>query len=205
MMKQQIRFFESLTRLKRLEYKPIILLLNKTDALEQLITIEPISDYFEDYTAGANCFHACQFFADKFAESDRRADGNLRIYGTCAAEENCFRGTLQSLQARPLRHNKKKRSNKLGGEASIHNPVALSYVEMLREQYEETFSKTLYQSQAAREKLPPISNRTLFEKARRKQDLQGPSYSAKEGEAFASAQRGKFIALRALLTRGTYV
>ena len=106
MMKQQIRFFESLTRLEIVKYTPIILLLNKTDALEQLITKEPISDHFEDYTAGASCFDACQFFAFKFAECDRRAVGNLRIYGTCAVQESGFREILKDLQGRPYQYNK---------------------------------------------------------------------------------------------------
>lgn len=105
-MEQQIRFFASFTGLKKVRDVPIILLLNMTDVLEQLITIRPISDYFEDYTGGANCFQACRFFANKFAESDQRVVGNLRIYGTCAVEESSFQGTLKSLQNRP--HNEEK-------------------------------------------------------------------------------------------------
>ena len=99
-MEQQIRFFESLTRQKLLSYVPIILFLNMTDILERLITIRPISDYFEDYTGGANCFQACQFFADKFAKSDQRMSGDLRIYGTRAVEGGCFRETIKCLRNR---------------------------------------------------------------------------------------------------------
>ena len=103
-MKQQIRIFEYITRLKIFKDIPIIILLNKTDVLEQLITKNPISDYFQEYTAGANCFEACKFFADKFAKSDCRLDGDLRIYRTCAVQESCFQETLEEL---------------LGGEASV--------------------------------------------------------------------------------------
>lgn len=94
MMKQQIRLFESLTRLKMYKNVPIVILLNKTDVLGQLITTRPISDYFYEYSAGPTCFHACQFFADKFANSDRRENGDLRIYGTCAVHESGFREVL---------------------------------------------------------------------------------------------------------------
>ena len=72
MMQQQILTFASLTRLKEVRDVPIILILNMTDVLEQLITTRPISDYFEDYTGGANCLEARRFFANKFAKSDRR-------------------------------------------------------------------------------------------------------------------------------------
>ena len=91
-MEQQIQFFASLTGLEKVCDVPIILLLNMTDVLAQLITIRPISDYFEDYTGGASCVQACRFFANKFAKSDRRMMGNLRIYGICAVEESSFRG-----------------------------------------------------------------------------------------------------------------
>ena len=95
MMKQQIRTFASLTWLKEVRDVPIILLLNQTDILERLITIRPLSEYFEDYTGGANLFHACQFFADKFARSDQRVLGNLRIYGTCAVDQDCLKVPLK--------------------------------------------------------------------------------------------------------------
>ena len=145
MMKQQIRFFESFTRLKTVQDVPIVLLLNKTDVLEHLITIRPISDYFEDYTAGANCFHACEFFADKFAKSDHREVGNLGIYGTCAVEENCFRVIFKGLQNRPYRYNEMDSSNILGGEASIDNPVAKPSVDkLLRKHNEDSLSQALY-------------------------------------------------------------
>lgn len=157
-MKQQIRFFESLTREKIFEDAPIILFLNKTDVLEQLITIKPVSDYFEEYTAGADCFRACQFFADKFAKSDHRAGGSLRIYGTCAVEESCFRGTLNGLRNRRYRYNGMDSSNRLGGEARIFNPVAkTSGDKMLRRHNEERFSKELYLFRSPRDG-PPLSN-----------------------------------------------
>ena len=94
MMQQQIRFFESLTRLDVVEHVSIILLLSQAELLERLITVGPISEYFEDYTGGADCFEACQFFAEKFAKSDQRVVGNLRIYATFAIEESCFQGPL---------------------------------------------------------------------------------------------------------------
>ncbi|KAK0511561.1 hypothetical protein JMJ35_006134 [Cladonia borealis] len=147
MMKQQIRFFEYLTRLRKFDDVPIIILLNKTDMLEQLITTRPISDYFTGYTAGANCFQACQFFADKFVKSDHRAVGDLRIYGTCAVQESGFRETLEELQNRPNGYNETVPSNRLEGEglARIYNPVTKRSVEkMLRKCYEESFPKTLY-------------------------------------------------------------
>lgn len=144
-MKQQIGFFESLTRLGSVEDVPIIILLNKTDILEQLITARPISDYFEDYTAGANCFQACQFFADKFAKSDHRAVRILRIYWSCAVEENSFRWIFKSLQNTPHRYNGTDPSNILGGEVSIDKPVAETSVnEMLRKHNEEKLSKEPY-------------------------------------------------------------
>ena len=128
-MQQQIRFFESLTRLEIVKYVPIILLLNQTDVLERLITIRPISEYFEDYTGGANCFYACHFFADKFAKSDQRMFGNLRIYGTCAVDQDCFEGTLEGLESRSPRYN--------GTDRSVSNSVAKPPVD---ERYEESFS-----------------------------------------------------------------
>ncbi len=158
MMKQQIRFFESLTRLKVVKDVPIILLLNKTDVLKQLITIRPISDYFEEYTAGANCFHACQFFADKFAKSRHRAAGNLQIYATCAVEESTFRGILEGLQKRPRSYYGTEPSNRLGGEAIIHKPVAEPSVEkMLRKHNEERLPKSLYHPQSSQDTTPPVS------------------------------------------------
>lgn len=139
-MQQQIRFFASLTGLEEVRDVPIILLLNMTDVLEQLITIRPISDYFEDYTGGANCFQACQFFANKFAKSDRRVVGNLRIYGTCAVEESSFQGTLKGLQNRP--HKSK------GADPRIPNPETPPPVdEKIRRHNEERFSKPVYDPQ----------------------------------------------------------
>lgn len=138
-MDQQIRTFAALTRLKEVRDVPIILILNMTDVLEQLITTRPISDYFEDYTGGANCFQACRFFANKFAQSDRRFVGNLRIYGTCAVEESSFRGTLKCLQSRP---------HKSEGADLMHinfqaPPPANEKISRL---YEEKFSKPLNDS-----------------------------------------------------------
>ena len=130
MMEHQIRFFASLTGLKKVRDVPIILLLNQTDVLERLITIRPISEYFEDYTGGANFFHACQFFADKFARSDQRVLGNLRIYGTCAVDKDCFEGTLEGLQSLRYRYN--------GTDPSVFNPVAKPPVD---KRNEESFSK----------------------------------------------------------------
>lgn len=128
-MKQQIRFFESLTRLRMVEYVPIILLLNQTDVLERMITTRPISDYFEDYTGGANCLQACQFFAKKFAASDQRVMGSLRIYATCAVEERSFRGTLKCLLNQ-------------GGNPSISIPLTeLRVDEEIRMDNEEIFVK----------------------------------------------------------------
>ena len=159
MMKQQIEFFEYLTRLTRFDNVPIIILLNKTDMLEQLINTRPISDYFKEYTAGANCFQACKFFADKFVKSCHRAVGDLRIYGTCAVQESGFREILEELQNRSYGYNETVPSNRLEWEglARIYNPVTKSSVEkMLRKYYEEGFPKTLYRSRAAREELPPF-------------------------------------------------
>ena len=159
-MKQQIEFFEYLTRLTKFDDVPIIILLNKTDLLEQLITTRPISDYFEEYTAGANCFQACKFFADNFVKSCHRAVGDLRIYGTCAVQESDFRETLEELQNRPNGYNETVPSNRLEGEGlgRIYNPVTKRSVEkMLRKYYEEGFPKTLYRSRATREELPPVS------------------------------------------------
>ena len=145
MMKHQIRFFDSLTRLVKVRDIPIILLLNKTDVLERLITIKPISDYFEDYAAGANCFHACQFFADKFAKSDRRENGDLRIYGTWAVHQSGFLQIIKDLHNLPRSYNETDPWNRLGGEASIHNPVAKpSMVQMLGKHNEEGFSRRKY-------------------------------------------------------------
>ena len=136
-MQEQIQIFASLTGLKKVRDVPIILLLNQTDVLERLITMRPISDYFKDYTGGANCFQACRFFANKFAESDQRVVGNLRIYGTCAVEESSFRGTLISLQSRP--HKSK------AADPSIFNPEAPPPAdEKISKRYEEKFSKPLY-------------------------------------------------------------
>ena len=135
-MQRQIFTFAGLTRLGEVSGVPIILLLNMTDVLEQLMTIRPISDYFKDYTGGANCFQACRFFANKFAISDKRVVGNLRIYGTCAVEESSFRGTLKSLQNRP--HKSK------GADPSIFNPEAPPPAdEKISRHYEEGFSKPL--------------------------------------------------------------
>ena len=127
-MKQQIRFFETLLQRGTIKDKPIILLLNKTDLLEQLITTKPISKYFEDYTGGANCLRACQFFAEKFAKCDYRAVGDLRIYKTCAVEANYFRGIFKDLPNDSPSYIGTN-PNRLEDEGSedegnIHNPVA---------------------------------------------------------------------------------
>ena len=157
-MEQQIRIFEFLTRLKIFKDVPIILLLNKTDVLEQLITIKPISNYFGEYTAGANCFHVCQFFADKFAKSDRRPVGDLRIYGTCATQESGFRETLEILQNIPRSFKETDPSDKPEGEASIHNPVAKPSVdEMLHKHNEEFFLGRNYRALSPQDMTPPIS------------------------------------------------
>ena len=155
MMKQQIRFFESLTRQKIFEDVPIILFLNKTDVLKRLMTVRPISDYFEEYTAGANSFRACQFFADKFAKSDHRAFGKLQIYGTCAVEKTSFQGMLKGLKSPPCCYEGMDPSNRLGGEAITHNPVAEPYVEkLLRKHNEERDTKSLYHPQSSRDTTP---------------------------------------------------
>ena len=133
-MEQQIRFFASLTGLKKVRDVPIILLLNMIDVLAQLITTRPISDYFKDYTGGASCSQACRFFAEKFATSDRRVMGNLRIYGICAVEQSSFRDTIRSLQSRPHRLK--------GADPSILNPEAPPPVDEKIRRYNE--EKPLY-------------------------------------------------------------
>lgn len=157
-MKQQIRIFEYITRLKISKDIPIILLLNKTDVLEQFLTKDPISDYFQEYTAGANCFQACKFFADKFAKSDCRLDGDLRIYGTCAVQESCFQETLEELQILSRSDYETDPSDILGGEASVQNPVSKpSMDKMLRKYNQENFSEILYPTGSVRGENPPVS------------------------------------------------
>ena len=123
MMKQQIRFFELLTRLKIFRDVPIIILLNKTDVLGDLMCRKPISEHFQEYTGPTSCWEVCQFFADKFAKSDQRAAGDLRIYRTCAVERTLFQGTIQCLRGHPDKYKEMDSSNRMGGEASAHNSV----------------------------------------------------------------------------------
>ena len=161
-MKQQIRFFECLTQLKIMKNVPIILFLNKTDVLERLISGRPISNYFEDYTGGKNCFLACQFFADKFAKSDHREVGDLRIYGTCAAQGSCFGGILKDLQNSPCWYNKTGPSNRLRGKANIHYPVPkASLDEMLTRESDEERKAVSLRYESLRPgsiiKNPPVS------------------------------------------------
>ena len=65
-MRESLGLFESILKLGIFRRKSIYILLNKVDIFQRTISEIPISNYFPEYTGGANCYNACKFFADKF-------------------------------------------------------------------------------------------------------------------------------------------
>ena len=65
-MRESLGLFKSIHNLGIFRRVNIHILLNKVDIFQRTISKIPISDYFPEYTGGADCFNACKFFADKF-------------------------------------------------------------------------------------------------------------------------------------------
>ena len=65
-MRESLDLFKSLQNAGIFSHVKVNILLNKVDIFRRVITKFPISDYFNDYTGGVDCFYACKFFADKF-------------------------------------------------------------------------------------------------------------------------------------------
>ncbi|KAL8662681.1 MAG: hypothetical protein Q9202_004465, partial [Teloschistes flavicans] len=73
-MWESLQLFESLLKMPELADTTVFLFLNKADLFETTILREPISDYFPDYTGGADYWKGTQYFANKFAALDHRLD-----------------------------------------------------------------------------------------------------------------------------------
>ena len=66
-MRESLKLYNSLKALDTFKQKKVYVLLNKVDIFRRMISEIAISDYFFDYTGGADPFNACKFFADKFS------------------------------------------------------------------------------------------------------------------------------------------
>ena len=95
-MEESLKEFEELVRLTR---KPIILLFTKLDLLEERLQYYPFSQYHSairgylprDFMLEKpSCEEACEFFAQRFRDLDRRSAGDLYIDFTSTIQKACF-------------------------------------------------------------------------------------------------------------------
>ena len=102
-MQESLALFQSLKELGGFERVHVFVLLNKIDIFEQLITEIPISDFYPEYTGGADLFKACRFFADKFYDIGKHLGLTTSVYPMSAVNPGsvkdvaiCIRNSLIS-------------------------------------------------------------------------------------------------------------
>ena len=103
-MQESLMLFEAISKLDLFSTVPIILLLNKVDLLEQRMEEQPIVDYYPEYSGHSDPLIACDFFADKFSELDRRQPELLDILLTSAVVQDGdeLRPTIDELWPKPF-------------------------------------------------------------------------------------------------------
>ncbi|KAI4244205.1 MAG: hypothetical protein LQ352_006896, partial [Teloschistes flavicans] len=89
-MWESLQLFESLLKMPELADTTVFLFLNKADLFETTILREPISDYFPDYTGGADYWKGTQYFANKFAALDHRLGKKLHCHVTDSLDTPSF-------------------------------------------------------------------------------------------------------------------
>ncbi|KAL8635351.1 MAG: hypothetical protein Q9228_007150 [Teloschistes exilis] len=89
-MWESLQLFENLLNLPELAGTTVFLFLNKADLFETTILLEPILDYFPDYTGGADYWKGTQYFANKFAALDRRPGKQLHCHVTDSLDTPSF-------------------------------------------------------------------------------------------------------------------
>ena len=90
-MQDSINMFRSLLNHGVFCGVTIYILLNKVDLFRHMISRIPISDYFPDYTGGADCFNACKFFADNFMSIGKYQNATTNIFPMSAVDSESVR------------------------------------------------------------------------------------------------------------------
>ena len=85
-MRESLGLFKSLQNLGIFRRVNIHILLNKVDIFQRTISKIPISDYFPEYTGGADCFNACKFFADKFLSISNFREATTNVFPISAVD-----------------------------------------------------------------------------------------------------------------------
>lgn len=97
-MQESLSLFRSLLKLRIFDRVNIYILLNKVDIFRRMISRTPISDYFSDYTGGADLFNACKFFADKFFTISNFHKVTTNIFPTSAVDAEAVLDLLVCLR-----------------------------------------------------------------------------------------------------------
>jgi len=84
-MAEAINLFESTCNSKWFANTAFILFLNKIDLFKEKLPVSPISNYFSDYTDGANYEKACEYFVTKF-KGLNHTPKDIYHYLTCATD-----------------------------------------------------------------------------------------------------------------------
>ena len=98
-MQDSLGLFKSIHNLDIFRRVNIHILLNKVDIFQRTISKIPISDYFPEYTGGADCFNACKFFADKFfsISNENPREAETTIFPVSAVKAESVLDTLSCI------------------------------------------------------------------------------------------------------------
>lgn len=82
---ESFQLFDNIVNSRWFHHSSIVLFLNKTDVFRQKLRTSPLSDYFPDYTGGADYDRATEFVRDRFLRLNR---AGLAVYPflTCATD-----------------------------------------------------------------------------------------------------------------------
>jgi len=101
-MEEALNLFEDVVNSTCFARANIILFLNKTDLFKEKIKRVDLSEYFENYTGGADFEKACEFIAMMFRE--RVANGRRKVYihFTCAIDTENIERMIYNVRAKVI-------------------------------------------------------------------------------------------------------
>ena len=78
----------------------MVLLLSKSDLLQEKLSSSPVKRYFPDYTGADDDDEVAQkFFVNKFLTTARKWRRNVRVYCTDLTDTDSFRPILKDIEA----------------------------------------------------------------------------------------------------------
>jgi len=97
-MQEALTLFDSICNSRWFVKTSIILFLNKIDLFSEKLPVSPLSDYFPDYTGGADYDNACDYLLHRFVSLNQSASKQIYAHYTCATDTKQISFVLSAIQ-----------------------------------------------------------------------------------------------------------